>query len=349
MKTAKLENQYEEVKNYYGKEIQSSSDLKTSACCPLDAIPPHVRGVLPLITDEIHDKYYGCGSPIPLALKGLRVLDLGCGSGRDSYAMSYLVGEDGFVYGIDMTKEQIEVARKHRQPQSEKFGYSQPNTNFILDYMENMHHHFEKASLDLITSNCVINLTSDKELVLSRAYDILKEGGEMYFSDIYADRRIPEELQDHPVLRGECLGGALYINDFRRTARRVGFPDPRMVSKREIEISDPEIKKLLGHVRFCSITFRLFKLKGLEDLCEDYGHIAIYKGGIPEAPFRFDLDRGHGFEKNKPERVCGNTALMLSETRFKEYFQVFGSFEEHFGEFNCGASSQDSSEKISCC
>jgi hypothetical protein len=138
------------------------------------------------------------------------------------------------------------------------------------------------------------------------------------------------------LLYTECLGGALYWRDFERIAKRVGFFDPRVVSKRVVDISNEEIKRLVGNVTFCSITYRLWKLAGLEDACEDYGHVAVYRGGISESPFSFKLDANHVFELDKPEKVCGNTALMLSQTRFKDYFQVIGCFEKHFGEFkNC--------------
>lgn len=156
---------------------------------------------------------------------------------------------------------------------------------------------------------------------------------EMYFSDVYADRRVPEDISKDPILRGECLGGALYYRDFERIARKAGFVDPRIFSMRTINIDNPRIEGLVENIAFYSITYRLWKLEGLEDACEDYGHVAVYNGRIPESPFKFELDRGHLFFKNKPERVCGNTALMLSRTRFKEYFEVAGSFREHFGAF----------------
>jgi hypothetical protein len=135
------------------------------------------------------------------------------------------------------------------------------------------------------------------------------------------------------VLYGECLGGALYWKDFERISKKVGFSDPRVASKRTVAISNEEIKGLVGNVTFYSITYRLWKLAGLEDACEDYGHVAIYRGGLPESPFTFELDGFHVFELDKPERVCGNTALMLSRTRFRNYFKVIGRFEKHFGEF----------------
>jgi ubiquinone/menaquinone biosynthesis C-methylase UbiE len=332
------------VKKYYGDLLQSSPDLKTDACCTSESLPARVTEVLPLIHDEIRDKYYGCGSPIPLCLAGLRVLDLGCGTGRDCYVMSKLVGQDGFVYGMDMTENQIAVARKHVAGQMDAFGYSKPNVVFLYDYIENVRKHFEEESLDLVTSNCVINLTDDKEAILRQVYEVLKFGGEMYFADIYADRRVPEEISKDPVVRGECLGGALYYRDFERIARKVGFADPRVAAKRVVNIHNEKIESIVGNINFYSMTYRLWKLEGLEDACEDYGHAAVYTGQLPEAPFKFKLDSAHVFDKNKPERICGNTALMLTQTRFKEYFKVQGSFTEHFGAFeDCGTSTQNNS------
>ena len=94
------------VKDYYGRELETTEDLKTGACCSMDAIPDAHKAILSEIEDEILEKFYGCGSPIPLALDGKTVLDLGCGSGRDVYLLSKLVGPEGHVIGVDMTDEQ---------------------------------------------------------------------------------------------------------------------------------------------------------------------------------------------------------------------------------------------------
>ncbi len=347
------DSRYNVVKEYYGTVLQKSSDLKTDACCTSENLPVYIRKVLPLINEEIKNTYYGCGSPIPLYLENLRVLDLGCGTGRDCYVMSKLVGQNGFVYGIDMTGNQITVAKKYIDEQTIAFDYSKPNVKFIFDYIENLEGYFKKESLDLVTSNCAINLTEDKELVLRQVYEVSKFGGEMYFSDVYADRRVPKKISKDPVLRGECLGGALYYKDFERIARNIGFTDPRIVSKRAIDINNKEIQSLVGNIDFSSITYRLWKLEGLEDACEDYGHIAVYTGQIPDSPFKFELDGAHVFYKNKPERICSNTALMLSQTRFEKYFQVLGSFKEHFGAFedcsNVGQNSKTEQQNSNCC
>jgi ubiquinone/menaquinone biosynthesis C-methylase UbiE len=336
--TLQSNQKYDTVKKYYGEVVQKTSDLKTDACCTLDALPVHIKDVLPLIEDEIKSKYYGCGSPVPLSIEGLKILDLGCGTGRDCYVMSKLVGPKGFVYGIDMTKNQIAVADKYVEKQTEVFGYSKPNVKYIYEYIENLSKYFEKESLDIVTSNCVINLAEDKEVIWQKVYDVLRFGGEMYFADVYTDRRVPNSITRDPILRGECLGGALYYRDFERITKKVGFTDPRIVSRKIIHINNPQIKDMVGNIKFCSMTYRLWKLKDLENACEDYGHIAVYNGQMPESPFKFELDDGHVFYKNKPERVCGNTANMLSGTRFKQYFQIIGSFKEHFGAFRSQSS-----------
>lgn len=333
LKDEKVFETYSTVKKYYGTELKSSYDLKTNVCCRVESCPSYIRDILSYIPEEIKQKYYGCGSPIPLVLKGLRVLDIGCGTGRDCYVLSKLVGEDGFVYGIDMTENQIAIASKYLDEEMKMFGYRKPNVKFIHDYVENIKDHLQENSIDLVVSNCVVNLLENKEDILKKVYDLLKDGGEFYFSDIYADRRLPAELKTNSILYAECLGGALYYKDFERIARKVGFYDPRIFSIKPVRIENDEIKALIGNIKFYSITYRLWKIQGLEDACEDYGHIAIYKGGIPESPDKFVLDINNIFEKDRPERVCGNTALMLSETRFKKYFTLIGSFKKHFGSF----------------
>lgn len=104
----------EAVKDYYGKTLRGSDDLKTKACCTPNNMPERVKALLANIHDEVLAKYYGCGLVVPEMLDGWRVLDLGCGSGRDVYALSQIVGASGEVVGVDMTPEQLETARAYR-------------------------------------------------------------------------------------------------------------------------------------------------------------------------------------------------------------------------------------------
>jgi len=134
----------EAVKDYYGKQLQASSDLKTNACCASGAPPKHIRQILSTIHPDILDKFYGCGLVCPPNVEGLTVLDLGCGyetfifdfgaygwtplpfffsTGRDCYILSSLVGSKGRVIGVDMTDEQLAVATKYIEYHTKQFGY----------------------------------------------------------------------------------------------------------------------------------------------------------------------------------------------------------------------------------
>jgi len=117
-----MSTKHEEVKEYYGKELQSSDDLKTNACCTMEAPPKHILKALKNVHDEVQMKYYGCGLCIPSQLEGLRVLDLGSGSGRDCYIAAQLVGQSGEVVGVDMTDEQLAVANQYIDHHAEVFG-----------------------------------------------------------------------------------------------------------------------------------------------------------------------------------------------------------------------------------
>ncbi|MCF6174779.1 MAG: methyltransferase domain-containing protein [Victivallaceae bacterium] len=326
--------QKNDVKEYYGKTLQHSDDLLTNACCcDAAAVPLHIREILKDIADEVLAKYYGCGSPIPEAVEGCTTLDLGCGTGRDVYTFSKLVGEHGRAVGVDMTDEQLAVANKYVEEQADKFGYAASNVTFIKGDIEDLQSAgIESDSIDIITSNCVINLATDKKKVFKEIFRVLKPGGELYFSDVFSDRRVSPAISNDPIMYGECLGGTLYIEDFRRLLHDIGIPTYCVVSVKPITIQNAEIEAKAGNVSFSSITIRAFKLSELEDRCEDYGQIATYDGGIPFSPHQFDLDSGHSFIKNKPMLVCRNTANILSCSRFGKYFTVTEPIE-HFGLF----------------
>jgi arsenite methyltransferase len=325
---------HEDVKAYYGRVLQGSKDLKTDACCSIDQMPEHLRAILGQIDSEIVDRFYGCGSPIPPAVEGRTIVDLGCGTGRDTYVCSKLVGETGRVIGVDMTREQLEVAQRHVEAQTGRFGFARPNATFLLGYMEDLASlGIESESVDVVISNCVINLVPDKRPVFSEIFRVLKPGGELYFSDVFADRRLPDEWRNDPVLVGECLGGAMYIEDFRRMLLVLGVPDYRITAQRRITLANPEIEARVAPARFYSLTVRAFKVDSLEDRREDYGHLARYCGTIAHAPGSFKLDVDHEFESGRPTRVCGNTAAMLTETRFAEHFDIDGDRTRHFGLF----------------
>lgn len=347
-------SKHEEVQDYYGKKLKTSADLQTNACCTPQSMPDFIKNALKNINDEVAAKYYGCGLTIPTELEGLTVLDLGSGSGRDCYLAAQLVGESGHVIGVDMTEEQLEVANKHLDWHKEKFGFEKSNVTFLKGNIEKLDElDIKPGSIDLIISNCVINLATNKQKVLTDAFKLLKPGGELYFSDVYSDRRIPKSLQDDQVLWGECLSGALYWNDFLRFSNSAGFLDPRLVESRRLTVNNKEVEKKVGEINFYSATYRLFKLDNLESACEDYGHQCRYLGGIAGENDSFKLDNHHDFEKGSWFNICGNTYEMLSKSRFAKYFEFTGDYSEHKGLFiDCGGATPfDETDRpsLSCC
>ncbi|NWX60793.1 AS3MT methyltransferase, partial [Promerops cafer] len=331
--------------DYYGKELQKSEDLKTNVCITsARPLPKLVRDALEHIHEEVVARYYGCGLVIPECLSSCRILDLGSGSGRDCYLLSQLVGEQGHVTGIDMTEGQVrctsgapphplsstptsfpsscqvEVAKKHLAYHMDKFGYRKPNVEFFHGYMEKLDDAgLADESYDIVISNCVINLAPDKRAVLREAFRVLKPGGEMYFSDIYASQRLSETIRKHRVLWGECLAGALYWRDLYSIAEEVGFSPPCLVTASPITIGNKELEGIIGHCRFVSATFRLFKVLG--GSWAGPGQVT-YNGGIVGHERELVFDANFTFKEGEVVDVDAEMAAILQSSRFAEKFLI---------------------------
>ncbi|NXF33696.1 AS3MT methyltransferase, partial [Nyctibius bracteatus] len=331
--------------DYYGKELHKSEDLKTNACVPsARPLPTAVRDALEHVHEDVVARYYGCGLAIPECLASCRILDLGSGSGRDCYVLSQLVGEQGHVTGIDMTEgqvrhraraspcptsipsplfpssSQVEVAKQHIAYHMDKFGYRKPNVEFLQGYIEKLGDAgLADESYDIVISNCVINLTPDKRAVLQEAYRVLKPGGEMYFSDVYASQRLNEAVRKHRVLWGECLAGALYWRDLYSIAEEVGFSPPCLVTASPITIGNKELEGIIGDCRFVSATFRLFKVPGSSQAGP--GQV-IYNGGIVGHERELVFDANFTFKEGEVVDVDAEMAAILRSSRFAEEFLI---------------------------
>jgi arsenite methyltransferase len=284
---------HEKVQDYYGKKLQKTEDLKTTACTTScgGSFPQVIKKALADCHEEVVSKYYGCGPVFPEAVEGCHVLDLGSGSGRDCFVLSKLVGEKGYVTGVDMTKEQLDVANKYIGYHTEKYGYSKPNVEFRHGYIECLTDAgIKDSSQDIVVSNCVINLSPDKLAVLKEVYRVLKPGGEMYFSDVYSDVVVSEEARKDEVLWGECISGALQWEEWMRIATEVGFSPPMLVKASPITIEREDLRAVIGNVKFCSATYRLFKPDDSEDCsAKDPLMNVKLKGGMSGSPNSFQL------------------------------------------------------------
>ncbi|KOA19783.1 ubiquinone/menaquinone biosynthesis C-methyltransferase UbiE [Clostridium homopropionicum DSM 5847] len=167
----------------------------------------------------------GCGNPIVIAaLKdGEVVLDLGSGGGFDCFLARRQVGETGYVIGVDMTPDMIKLARKN----VENSGYT--NVEFRLGEIE--HLPVADSTVDVIISNCVINLSLDKEQVFKEAFRVLKPGGRLSTSDVVATAQLPENIKKDLALIASCIGGAEYVEDIKTMLQNAGFSNIRMTPK----------------------------------------------------------------------------------------------------------------------
>lgn len=159
----------------------------------------------------------GCGNPAGLAsLKtGETVLDLGSGGGVDVFLAANKVGETGWVIGVDMTPEMLRRARSNAR----KGGYK--NVEFRIGEIENLP--IEDESVDVIISNCVINLSPDKEKVFAEGYRVLRRGGRMVISDIVTDQELPDDIRKSFSAWAECIGGALVRKEYLSAIKKAGF------------------------------------------------------------------------------------------------------------------------------
>jgi len=167
----------------------------------------------------------GCGNPIAIAnlKEGETVLDLGCGGGFDCFLASKKVGETGLVIGVDMTPDMISLARKNAEEDNNT------NVDFRLGEIENLP--VADKTVDVIISNCVINLSPEKEKVFKEAYRVLKNGGRLSISDVVATAELPEDIKMDLSLMTGCIAGAEYVEDIRKIMEIAGFKDIKLTPK----------------------------------------------------------------------------------------------------------------------
>ncbi|MGO9571319.1 MAG: arsenite methyltransferase [Desulfomonilaceae bacterium] len=207
----------------------------SGSCCggPFSASPSTSSLQVGYSAEEVQsvprgsDLGLGCGNPHAIAAlqPGETVLDLGSGAGFDCFLAARHVGKTGRIIGVDMTPEMIEKAREHAK--SEPYS----NVEFRLGDIENIP--ASDASIDVIISNCVINLSPDKRNVFREAFRVLRPGGRLAISDVIATAPLPEAVRNDLALYSSCMGGALTIAELESMLCESGFHDIRIQPKDE--------------------------------------------------------------------------------------------------------------------
>jgi radical SAM protein with 4Fe4S-binding SPASM domain len=213
--------------------------------CPTGYAPEELAH----IPNEVLDVSYGCGNPAALAdiKKGETIVDLGAGGGIDCFIAAKKLGRKGKVIGIDMTDEMVEKATANAEKVAEVLGYN------VVEFRKGnvMELPVNDNSVDLVISNCVINLTEDKTRVLDEIFRILKPGGRFIISDIVSDKLVPGFMKRDKDLWNACLSGALTDKRFQEAAESAGFPD--------VTLTRNYLYKKVEYINFYSITMKAAK------------------------------------------------------------------------------------------
>ena len=293
----------EDVMAFYGR---AATKPKKELCCPIS----YGQEEIAHIPSEALDISYGCGSPVDLAAvkSGEVVVDLGSGGGIDCFIAAKKVGPDGKVIGVDMTDNMIDKAKTSSKKVSDKLGYD--IVEFKKGYLEEIPIQDDEA--DAVISNCVINLSHDKEKVFEEIYRVLKDRGRFCISDVVSEKDVPQTMQKDKELWGECISGALSEEAILKVVKKAGFYGTEILKSylyREVE-----------GMRFYSITLTGYKFNKASERFYK-GEFAIYKG-----PFKsvFD-DDGHEYPVGIPVEICSDTAAKFQSEPYNGFFTIIES------------------------
>lgn len=228
------------VRENYAKVASSNScccSSSSSSCCGQAGMEKELSSKIGYSQKEMEkvpegsNLGLGCGNPLAFAIirKGDTVLDLGSGAGFDCFLASEKVGPEGKVIGVDMTDQMIKKARENAQ----KGGYR--NVEFRLGEIENLP--VEDKSIDIVISNCVINLSPDKDQVFSEAYRVLKPGGSLMISDIVLTQELPASIKHNISAYVSCVSGAIIKDDYLELIKKSGFIDIKVLEEINYPIS----------------------------------------------------------------------------------------------------------------
>lgn len=279
------------VQEFYGQAARRTNE---------EIVNPFGPGEVGLtfIPLDSRKRSYGCGSPVQDAapLSGEVLVDLGSGSGVECFLAASRVGPTGKVFGIDMTTEMLDLARRSQIGVVAELGYD--NVEFRQGYLEDLP--LPKDTADVVISNCVINLSPDKRTTFHEIYRILKPGGRLVVSDIVTDTAIPVTIKNNLKFRGECLGGALQQEQLLAMLRAAGFGEARLLKRFPYRQE--------GNTRFFSLTFSCRKPASADQKIE-----VIYRGPMTALVGEDD----NFLFKGRPAKISGRLAEQLGEALFR--------------------------------
>ena len=326
----------EGVQDRYAAGAQA---VEAALCCPVDYDPQYLK----IIPQEVLDRDYGCGDPSRYVREGDVVLDLGSGGGKICFIASQIVGPNGRVIGVDMTDAMLDLANENAPIIAERVGYA--NVEFKRGHIEDLKLDMDKLndwlaanpvksagdmeameaeilrlktdvtmipdnSIDVIVSNCVLNLVSDskKKQLFAEMFRVLKVGGRVAVSDIVSDEDSPKALKQDARLWSGCISGALTEEDFGAALEEAGFHGI-VIDKLELEPW-----QIVEGIEYRTATYLAYK--GKQGVCLEKNQAVIYKG-----PWRnVQDDDGHIFRRGERSAVCEKTFKLMQQEPYVDMF-----------------------------
>lgn len=293
----------DEIEKKVSDRYARAASTGEQMCCPTSYDMANLKSFIP---EEVLKISYGCGTPAGLntVSAGETVLDIGSGGGIDCFEASRLVGPTGHVIGIDMTDTMLEIARKNAVVVATNLGYPASNVEFRKGMADAMP--VTDNTIDLIISNCVINLAPDKRKVFREMFRVAKPGGRFTISDIVADQPVPQYLVHDAEKWGDCLSGALTLTDYMAGMTEAGFVGLHLIK------SSPWQR--IDGIHFFSVTLTGYKLP--TNLVERPARYATLRG-----PFSRIVDeRGTTYMRGIPQPLTPDLALLLNQPPLASLF-----------------------------
>jgi len=294
-----IEEITQKVSDRYAKAASTGEQM----CCPTSYDFADLKSFIP---EEVLKISYGCGTPAGLKTvsPGEIVLDIGSGGGIDCFEASRLVGPSGHVIGIDMTDTMLEIARRNAPLVASNLGYTSSNVEFRKGMADVMP--VNDDSIDLIISNCVINLAPDKRKVFHEMFRVAKPGGRFTISDIVSDQTVPQYLAHDAEKWGDCLSGALTLSEYMAGMLEAGFLGIHLIKSSSWQVIDG--------IHFFSVTLTGYKLP--KQAMAPTVRYATLRG-----PFSRVVDEcGTSYQRGIPQPVGADTALLLSQSPLVSFF-----------------------------
>jgi len=316
------------LRRYAGAANQAEASL----CC---AVEGYDKSLLEKLPPEIIEKDYGCGDPSKWVGAGDVAVDLGSGSGKICYMLSQKVGAGGAVIGVDFNDAMLDLSRKYQEEMANRIGYA--NVRFVKAKIQDMGLDLDKAggwlkqhpvagidglaafeaecerlrrdepgvadaSVDVVVSNCVLNLVrpEEKTRLFAEIHRVLRRGGRAVISDIVCDEEPTAAILADPKLWSGCISGAFREDRFLEAFEQAGFYGVEIVSRTE------EPWQVVDGIEFRSLTVRAYK--GKEGPCLERNQAVIYRG-----PHKTVLDDdGHRYHRGQRMAVCDKTFMLLT-------------------------------------